>query len=251
MDNRQVLAELKKYQPEPPGEELLKKCVQGLPEMKGRQSMWPLLRLQFSYLPVWIYPVLAGIYLCVVLGISLFLTDNFWGNPELSQTAAIGLTLALNSISAILLVQFFMSDENGMKELELCCRYHYGQIMLARIIWVVGIAVLFDIAVVLLLFPKLGNAVGYINCRMIIPVLFGAAVTLGVSIGWKIKSNIGIVIIYVAGSLCAEQLLSYAISHIKNNSAVFAVPIVALLIVLCLQGKYLIKRSWTYEAYGM
>ena len=108
-----------------PRSRAVEQCIISLPEIRKNYSLLPLLKLQMLSLPGSVY----GLALAAVLVQQIF---SFTDLPLLEVLPVTGM---LHAVIVLLFSRHLMLPGTGnMSEIEKCCRYSYGQILMARLL---------------------------------------------------------------------------------------------------------------------
>lgn len=99
-----------------------------LPYVKPAPAIWPLLKTQAGFLPALVYGVSLLLYLIAAIAVTM--TAPILDLSDLMTK----LSMLPVLVFALIAGQMNYAERWGMQEVERCCRYSYGQLLLARIV---------------------------------------------------------------------------------------------------------------------
>lgn len=102
--------------------------VELLPYVKPAPAIWPLLKTQAGFLPALVYGVSLLLYLIAAIAVTM--TAPILDLSDLMTK----LSMLPVLVFALIAGQMNYAERWGMQEVERCCRYSYGQLLLARIV---------------------------------------------------------------------------------------------------------------------
>lgn len=220
---------------------MIRNCIAGLPEVRSRNSMLPLLKLQVSYFPKWIYLVIGMMFWIVSV-----MTE---------QCSALQMVLwsgrMLQGIAIILGVHLLMAGWNEMWELECSCKYQYSQIYLSRIIIGLCCLFLFCAGLNILFIIQFGSTKVIWNVLILFPLVLGAVCALAITHLFHLKNDVIPFGILIVISIVAH-LVIYEWRNYMEQFAIYLVAIFILLALLMLvQAWHMMGRRLIYETYNM
>lgn len=219
-------------------------CIQSLPEIKRRKGMGTLVLQQIGYIPRYAYGILAVMYV-VLICITVISETKHLENMMYCFSGS--LTIAVS----MLLVFYNLSRKEEIKEIELSCKFGYNQIVLARTIWFLIVAIAYDFAMYILLSSKFGSVISGMHTAVLIPVLLGACVSLLFANRLGYKRNEGIIITFAATSILGDFVFLVLLKNTMSTPWIGVIVCVALLVVLAIQCKNILRGNMWYEAYGI
>lgn len=232
MNEKNVIAFLKSQQIIPESS-AVERCIAALPTPRGR-SILPLIRLQMLSLPGEMY----GIGLCLIAVQQRLLTT-------MTHSDALVASGVIGSLIAFWLAwHLTMAGTEGMAEIEGCCRYSYGQILLSRILC---LCILTCAAIV---FAAIPGAIRHeIGTRFILLSLMPTGMGALAAILWanyRGNQDGALIAVYlVTSTLVSLNLNRILVWHRFLSVGVF----LGILMILSSQTKILIARSMNHEAY--
>lgn len=232
MNEKNVIAFLKSQQVTPDSG-AMERCVASLPPIR-RQSILPLINLQLRSLPLSMY-VLA---LCVI-GVQLRLMTTMEAGDALVSSGIVSALVAL-----LLAWHLTMSATEGMTDIERCCRYSYGQILLSRILC---LCLLTAGAVLLGAVPgAIHHDLGF---RFVVLALLPTASGALAAIVWaagRRTTDLALMSVYLVTSVMVSLNLT---SLMLVTPALLTLVILLTTASLISQTKTMLMRSIEHEAY--
>lgn len=216
-----------------PPEGAVDRCVAALPRVR-RLPILPLIRLQVRSLPGGMY----GASLCLTAA-QLYLTTTMEALDALVISGISGALVAL-----LLGWHLLMAVSGEMGEMERCCRYSYGQILLSRVLC---LCLLTAAAVLSAAVPGAvihGHGIRYVALSLL-PTAWGALAAL--RCGEKLRgSDLSLMSVYLIVSIPVSLNLNRLM---ELPPAGLALMVLASGAVLCARTRVLLTRSVVYEAY--
>lgn len=217
-----------------PPQGAVERCIGALPEVKKSKGILPLLKLQLESLP-------AGLYILSLVVIALqFLLMRSMDNAD--SLIASGLSSALLALA--MAWHLTLSATDSMDDIERCCKYSYGQILLSRILCLcmLTLAVLLGSSVPAALYYHLG--VNFVLAA-ILPTALGALAAILWAGRWG-NRDMTLMAVYLV-TVLATSLNLYCIIHI--TTPLLCVMLASIIGMLCFQSRTLINRRIEHEAY--
>lgn len=241
MNKRDVERELMKYTIKPASQEQIENCIRHLPAVKKRGKFFPILKLQISYIPKWIYLVsLISFVLFAITAVNLG-----WRNMlYMSDTFAL-------CFSAILLCFVILSKDKKMQEIENSCRYNYSYILFARVILVTGFMMVFICLTNVCVFSEYQKSLLYLNMVFLLPVFVGLSVTMVVIPVFQLRRTTHMIALYMIVSILSDMTLYHFYDFMSENSAVLVAILSVCIAAMAVSGKYMLERKFIYEAYNI
>lgn len=217
-----------------PSPAAVERCITSLPEVRRPNRLLPLMKLQLTSMPASMY-VLA---FCAVV-LQHFLFDRM--EP--------GDTLAVVGISSAAVAQLFawhltLSGAGNMTEIEKCCKYSYGQILLARILCLCALTVTALSAAIVPGAAANRLGVGFVLAAAL-PTLIGALAALlwANHVG---NSDTALMTVYLVTALLTGLTLEWI-----TEAGLFLICAIVLSVLsaLVIQTKTLTNRRMYHEAY--
>lgn len=234
MTDKDVIKILKKQKTTPPGG-AMERCIASLPDVKRRRSILPLIKLQFFSLPPRMY---AGWLIVIVLQLRLMLIIE---HPEdaLFMSGIAGALVAL-----FLAWHLTLAAAGGMADIERCCKYSYGQILLSRVLC------LCILTTAALLSGAVPGAIHYaLGMKFILLAILPTACGALAAILWANllgNPDSALMAVYLVASLLA----SLGLRHMMGLAAMAAwALLLGVMACLLIQTKSLMNRRIEYEAY--
>lgn len=216
-----------------PPEEAVERCIHSLPPIR-RQSILPLISLQLRSLPWSMY----GIAL-LVIGVQLRLVMTMEAGDALMASGIVSALVAL-----MLAWHLTMSATEGMTDIERCCRYSYGQILLSRILC---LCLLTAGAVLLGAVPgAIRHELGFRFVALaLLPTASGALAAI-LWAGWRRSTDLALMSVYLVTSVLVSLNLT---SLMRLTPAVLITVILLTAAALFSKTKTMLTRSIEHEAY--
>ena len=234
MNKNEVIVLLKEAkQTPPPG--AMERCIAALPEVHKPSRLLPLIKLQLISMPTSVIVlVLAAVTLQIILTARL---------RPMDALMSIGISSAI--VALLFIWHLMLSGAGSMTEIEKCCKYSFGQILLSRMLCIFGLTM---IALLAAAIP--GAVINGMGMRFILaailPTIFGALAAL-LWANYDSNSAIAMMVIYLISALIIGLMLERIMeTGICLNSMISLAAFTALLI----QIKNLINRRVNYEAYN-
>ena len=233
MTEKELIHFLKTEKAVPP-QGAVERCLGALPEVKKSKGILPLLKLQLKSLP-------AGLYILSLAGIAiLFLLMRSMDNTD--SLVVSGLSSALLALA--MAWHLTLAATGSMDDIERCCKYSYGQILLSRILCLclLTLAALLGSSVPAALNHHLG--VNFVLAS-ILPTALGALAAIWGAGRWG-SSDLVLMAVYLVTAL----VTSLTLQHILYLATpVLCLFLAAILGALCFQSRTLINRRIEHEAY--
>lgn len=216
-----------------PAEGAMERCIDSLPPIR-RQSILPLISLQLRSLPWSMYGAAL-----LVIGVQLRLMMTMEARDALVVSGIVSALVAL-----MLAWHLTMSATEGMTDIERCCRYSYGQILLSRILC---LCLLTAGAVLLGAVP--GAIRHELGIRFVVLALLptaSGALTAMMWTGWRRSTDQTLMSVYLVTSILVSLNLT---SLMRLKPAVLMTVILLTAAVLFSKTKTMLTRSIEHEAY--
>ena len=210
----------------------MERCIDSLPPIR-RQSILPLISLQMRSLPCSMYGVAL-----LVIAVQLRLVMTMEAGDALMASGIVSALVAL-----LLAWHLTMSATEGMTEIERCCRYSYGQILLSRILC---LCLLTAGAVLLSAVPgAIRHQLGFrFVVLAMLPTASGALAAI-LWAGWHRSTDLVIMSVYLVTSVLVSLNLT---SLIRLTPAVLMTLILLTTAALFSKTKTMLTRSMEHEA---
>ena len=212
----------------------VERCIAALPAVKRSSNIMPLIRFQLFSLP-------PGMYGLGLLMIALQL--RFVEVTDRPGDALVISGIAGALITLLLAWHLTLAAAEGMREIEGCCKFSYGQILLARVLC------LCLLTTAALLAATVPGAVHYgLGAKFILlailPTAFGALAAI-LWANWSSNRDQALMTVYLAASGVTGVTLKFMM-----DLTVFVVLalLLGVLIILLIQTKSLMNRRIEYEA---
>lgn len=234
MNEKEVIAFLKETKQTPsPG--ATERCIASLPESKKANRLLPLVKLQLGSMPASVYGLaLAAVAFQIFLAISL---------RPLDALIATGISSAF--VAMLFSWHLVLSCEGSMVEIEKCCKYSYGQILLVRILCLGGLTLTALLAAMIPSAEISHMGITFILAA-ILPTIIGslAALLWANHIG---NSDFAQMSVYLVAALITGLMLEQIV-----EAGVFLLCTILLttIAVLFIQTKTLMNRRMYHEAYN-
>ena len=233
MNEKEVIAFLKETK-QTPSPDAVDRGINSLPDIQKPNRLLPLVRLQLRSMPASVY-----IWALTAVAFQIFLAVS------LSPMDALMATGISSAIVALLFGWHLMLSRAGsMIEIEKCCKYSYGQIMLARILCLSSLTLAALLAAVI---PSAGFSHMGITFMLAatLPTLIGALMALlwANHIG---NSDFAQLTMYLVATLITSLMLEWIVE--AGILLICAIQLITLT-ALVLQTKNLTNRRIDYEAY--
>lgn len=236
MSEQDVIELLKKQNRQVPSAQAVERCIATLPPIKKRSRIMPLIRLQLQSLP-WMMYLLSGIIVSTGLCLGMNVNRDF-------ALVVSGLASAL--VGVLLGWHMLLSEVDGMSEIEQTCRYCYSQILLSRLLCLMGLSGISALAVAIPVSVYQHGGIAYCLV-MILPTTIGALAAL-LWANYIRNSDLPVMVIYLVSAL----LTCYQSNRILNAGlAVVAALTIACFVFLVVQGHTLMNRRIKNEAYSV
>lgn len=233
MNEKEVIAFLKETK-QTPSPDVVDRCINSLPDIKKPNRLLPLVKLQLRSMPASVYVLaLAAVAFQILLALNL---------PPMDALMATGISSAV--VALVFGWHLMLSCAGSMVEIEKCCKYSYGQILLARILCLSSLTLTALQAAVI---PSAGfNHMGItFILAATLPTLIGALIALlwANHIG---NSDFAQMTVYLVAALITGLMLEWVV-----EAGIFLICAILLitLAALFLQTKNLTNRRIDYEAY--
>lgn len=233
MNEKEVIAFLKETK-QTPSPDVVDRCINSLPDIKKPNRLLPLVKLQLRSMPASVYVLaLAAVAFQILLALNL---------PPMDALMATGISSAV--VALVFGWHLMLSCAGSMVEIEKCCKYSYGQILLARILCLSSLTLTALQAAVI---PSAGfNHMGItFILAATLPTLIGALMALlwANHIG---NSDFAQMTVYLVAALITGLMLEWVV-----EAGIFLICAILLitLAALFLQTKNLTNRRIDYEAY--
>ena len=217
-----------------PRSRAVEQCIISLPEIRKNYSLLPLLKLQMLSLPGSVY----GLALAAVLVQQIF---SFTDLPLLEVLPVTGM---LHAVIVLLFSRHLMLPGTGsMSEIEKCCRYSYGQILMARLLC------LCVLTLTTFLIAMLPGVVSRQELGFLLPLVLPAACGALLALIWAnyvSRSDIAQMTVYLVGAL-AVSMMQETIQEMGTQTVCAALLLIAAALVW--QGKILMNRRNYDETY--
>ena len=241
MNKGDMVRELMKYTIKPASQEQIENCIRHLPAVKKRGKIFPILKLQVSYIPKWIYLVsFMSFVLFAITAVRLG-----WRNM-LYMSDAFALCF-----SVVLFCFVILSDDKKMQEIENSCRYNYSYILFARVILVTGFMIVLIWLTNLFVFSEYQKSLLYLNMVFLLPIFVGLSVTMVVVCAFQIRRTTHMIGLYMIVSILSDITLYRLYDFMSENLIVLAAAVLVCMIVMVVSGKYMLERKFIYEAYNI
>lgn len=234
MNKKQVIAFLKEAKQSPPLG-AMEQCISTLPEVRTPNRILPLVKLQINALPASVYILaLVAILFQIILAISLRPID----------------ALMSTSISSAIVVLLFgwhlmISSAGSMIEIEKCCKYSYGQILLARSLCLCGLS-LISLMIASIPCAKITHmGITYILAATL-PTIVGALTAL-IWVNHVGNSDFAQLTIYLVAALITGLILERIV---EAGIYLLCTILLTTIVILFIQTITLTNRRINYEAYN-
>lgn len=233
MTEKELISLLKEAKQEPPPG-AVERCIASLPEVRRANRLLPLIKLQITSMPASMY-VLA---LCAVV----FQTILIAGMRPMDALMAVGISGAV--VALLFAWHLILSGVGNMAEIEKCCKYSYGQILLARILCLCGLTLLALLAAIIPGAAANQMGIGFVLAA-VLPTLIGtlAALLWANYIG---NSDMAMMTVYLVSAMMTGLMLEWIV---EAGTFLLCVILLATLSALFFQTKTLTNRRIQYEAY--
>ena len=233
MNEKEVIAFLKETK-QTPSPNAVDRCINSLPDIQKQYRLLPMVKLQLRSMPASVYVLaLAAVAFQILLAVNL---------PPMDALMATGISSAV--VALVFGWHLMLSCAGSMVEIEKCCKYSYGQILLARILCLSSLTLTALLAAVI---PSAGfNHMGItFILAATLPTLIGALMALlwANHIG---NSDFAQMTVYLVAALITGLMLEWVV-----EAGIFLICAILLitLAALFLQTKNLTNRRIDYEAY--
>lgn len=234
MNKKDIVAFLKETKQKPsPG--AVERCIVSLPEVHKTNCLLPLMKLQLMSMP-------ASMYVLVLGAIVLQQMILFASMPTMDALMAVGISSAV--VALFFAWHLMLSSAGNMVEIEKCCKYSYGQILLARILCLCGLTL---IALLAAIVP--GATANQMGAVFVLPAMLPTICGALTALLWANhigNSDIALMTVYLVSALITGLMLERIMeAGILLLCAILLVSLSALFF----QTKTLTNRRIYYEAY--
>ena len=217
-----------------PGSSTVERCILSLPEIQQKRSLLPLVKLQMLSLPGNVYGLaLAAVLVQQILSFAALPLPDVW--PAAGN---------IHAVVVLLFARHLMLPGIGsMNEMEKCCRYSYGQILLARLLC------LCMLTLATFLLAVLPGAVSKQEIAFLLPIVLPAACGALLALIWAnhiSRSDIAQMTVYLVGALTVS-MMQETIREMRTQSVCAALLLIAAALVW--QSKILMNRRIYDETY--
>lgn len=234
MNEKDVIAFLKEAKQDLPAG-AVESCIASLPEVRRANRLLPLMKLQIMSMPSSMY----GLALCAVVSQTVF----FAGMRPVDALMAVGISSAV--VALFFAWHLMLSGAGNIAEIEKCCKYSYGQILLARILCLCALTLTVLLAAII---P--GAAVNQLGTGFILaavlPTLLGALAAL-LWANYVGNSDIAMMTVYLVSALISGLMLEWIV---EAGTFLILAILLAILSALFFQTKTLTNRRMHHEAYN-
>ena len=217
-----------------PRSSTVEKCIVSLPEIRNPRSLLPLLKLQMLSLPSSVY----GLALAAVL------VQQIFSFTDLPLPDVLSVTGTLHAVIVLIFARHLLLPGAGsMNEIEKCCRYSYGQILLARLLC------LCILTLTTFLLAMLPGVVSRQDLGFLLPLVLPAACGALLALIWAnhvSRSDIAQMTVYLVGALTVS-MMQESIQEMKTQTVCAALLMIAAALIW--QGKILMNRRIYDETY--
>lgn len=240
MRNEEVISRLMEYQPEKPDEEAVKRCIESLPQVKPSPGIWPLLRTQAGFLSALVYGISLLLYLAAGITAAILDMTDF---------------MLISSMLPVLVITLIAGRPGWagyweMQELERCCRYSYGQILMARIVCVGAWMFLLN-GVLGAVFITVYQAPVEKLFVWLMPMVIASAAALVPETCFGIRSNWVQMTAFLAAAVLVNQAIPMLLSLSSWLQGMSVAFFFMALAAAMLQGMVIYRRRVMDEAYSM
>lgn len=233
MKEKDVISFLKEAKQAPPAG-AVETCIASLPKVRKPNRLLPLIKLQIRSMPVSMYGL--------ALGVVVFQTLFFSGMRPMDALMAVGISSAV--VTLLFAWHLMLSGAGNMAEIEKCCKYSYGQILLARILClcILTLTALFAAIIPGAAANQLGT--GFILAA-VLPTLCGALAAL-LWANYVGNSDMALMTAYLVTALITGLMLEWIV---EAGTLLILGILLATLSALYFQTKTLTNRRMHHEAY--
>lgn len=234
MKEKEIAAFLKKAR-QTPSPQAVSRCIASLPEIRKGSRLLPLVRLQLVSMPAGVYGLaLAAAVFQIILAACLQPVDAL---------VATGISSAI--VALLFGWHLMLSCAGSMAEMEKCCKYSYGQLLLARALCLGGLTLTSLLAAAV---PGAGiSHMGFVFIlAATLPTLTGALAAL-LWANYMGNSDFAQMTVYLVFALITGLMLERIAE--SGIFPTFAILLIAVA-VLYMQTKTLTNRRLNYEAYN-
>lgn len=233
MNEKEVIVFLKETK-QTPSPNAVDQCINSLPDIQKPNRLLPLVKLQLRSMPASVYILaLAAVAFQILLAVNL---------PPMDALMATGISSAV--VALVFGWHLMLSCAGSMVEIEKCCKYSYGQILLARILCLSSLTLTALLAAVI---PSAGfNHMGItFILAATLPTLIAALMALmwANHIG---NSDFAQMTVYLVAALITGLMLEWVV---ETGIFLICAILIITLAALFLQTKNLTNRRIDYEAY--
>lgn len=233
MKEKDIISFLKEAKQVPPAG-AVEKCIASLPEVRNPNRLLPLIKLQIMSMPASMY-VLA-------LGTVVFQTFLFSGMRPMDALMAVGISSAV--VALLFAWHLMLSGSGNMAEIEKCCKYSYGQILLARILCLCALTLTALLAAIVPGASANQLGIGFILAA-VLPTLIGALAAL-LWANYVGNSDMALMTAYLVTALITGLMLEWIV---EAGALLILAILLATLSALFFQTKTLTNRRIHHEAY--
>lgn len=233
MNEKEVIAFLKKTK-QTPSPNAVDRCISSLPAIQKTNRLLPLVKLQLMSMPASVYVLaLAEVAFQILLAVNLHPMD----------------ALRATSISSAIVALLFgwhiiLSCVGSMIEIEKCCKYSYGQILLARILCLSSLTLTALLAAVI---PSAG--LSHMGITFILAAALPTLISALMALLWANhigNSDFAQMTVYLVSALITGLMLEWVV---EAGIVLICAILLITLAALFLQTKNLTNRRIDYEAY--
>ena len=233
MNEKEVIAFLKETK-QTPSPDVVDRCINSLPDIKKPNRLLPLVKLQLRSMPASVYVLaLAAVAFQILLALNL---------PPMDALMATGISSAV--VALVFGWHLMLSCAGSMVEIEKCCKYSYGQILLARILCLSSLTLTALLAAVI---PSAG--LSHMGITFILAAALPTLISALMALLWANhigNSDFAQMTVYLVAALITGLMLEWVV-----EAGIFLICAILLitLAALFLQTKNLTNRRIDYEAY--
>lgn len=233
MNKKDIVSFLKETKQKPsPG--AVERCVASLPEVHKTNCLLPLMKLQLMSMPASMYVLALG---AIVLQMILFASM-----PPMDALMAVGISSAV--VALLFAWHLMLSSAGNMVAIEKCCKYSYGQILLARILCLGGLTL---IALLAAIVP--GATANQLGAVFVLPAMLPTICGALTALLWANhigNSDIALMTVYLVSALITSLMLERIM---EAGLLLLCAILLVSLSALFFQTKTLTNRRIYYEAY--
>lgn len=233
MKEKDVIAFLKVAK-QAPAAGAVETCIASLPEVRKPNRLLPLIKLQIRSMPVSMYGL--------ALGAMVIQTVFFAGMRPMDALMAVGISSAV--VALLFAWHLMLSGAGNMAEMEKCCKYSYGQILLARILCLCALTLTALLAAIIPGAAVNQLGIGYMLAA-VLPTLIGALAAL-LWANYVGNSDMALMTAYLVTVLITGLMLEWIV---EAGALLILGILIATLSALFFQTKTLTNRRIHHEAY--